>query len=179
MKGWLVNQLPGVLAQDAVVRAFAITAEEIADSIRDRIGSIEFQLDTDLAPPYMLAYMASWLGLTFDPADDPAAIQRPLLRAVGQQLRWSGTRRGVEKLLEAMTGGHAVVTDDGGIFGPGASIPPFSPVVRVELDQAGPLGIDRIKSFLLRELPVGARIDLRIAGEVGSVQRANGATDDN
>ena len=68
MSGWLLGQLPPVLAQDTVLRGFVLALEGIADSVRERVDGVEHQLDVDLASPEMLQYVAAWCGVTLEPS---------------------------------------------------------------------------------------------------------------
>jgi phage tail-like protein len=172
-QGWLAAQLPAVMRRDPVIGGFVRAFEEIADSIREQISDIEYELDVDLASSEMLSYLGSWLGVEIDTAvgastEDPSLrdAQRRLIRAVGSALVWRGTRRGVETLLEALTDSRVEVTDSGGIFGPDRAIPPRDDLVIVELDDIGSLSRQQILAFLADELPVGVRVDLRIRSDV-------------
>ena len=165
--GWLVGQLPQVMARDKVIAGFVRAGQEVADGLRDRMESVEHELDVDLAAPEMLTFVASWLGVQAEmlaTPDEPVArdAQRRLIRAVGQVIGWRGTRRGVETLLEALTGARADVSDSGGIFGRDDPVPPADNVVRVSLSHAGGLSERQILAFLAEELPVGTRVELQI-----------------
>jgi phage tail-like protein len=159
--GWLVSQLPHALAEDPVVRGFVTAFEEIADSVRERIDSVEHQVDRGLATPEMLQFMASWLGLQLEPTD-PIDYQRSLVREVGQLLGWRGTRHGIEGLLAAATGSRVIVSDGGGVFGQHDQVPPDDPVVTVRLDHTGHLSERQVRRMLEAELPVGARLELDV-----------------
>ena len=93
--GWLVEQLPRVMAADPVLRDFVTAFEQVHDTVRERIDAIEHQVDTGLASPEMLQYLGSWLGIMLEPTD-PADYRRTLVREVGKLLGWRGTRYGVE-----------------------------------------------------------------------------------
>ena len=167
MTGWLVAQLPQAMARDEVILGFVRAFEDIANSLRDKVSSVEHELDVHLASPEMLTYLATWLGVELDTlvaTDDPEAreSQRRLIRAVGEVLGWRGTRRGVETLLEALTGGRADVSDAGGVFGMRDQLPPPDDVVRVVLDDMGRLSERQILTLLAEELPVGSRVELRV-----------------
>jgi phage tail-like protein len=166
MTGWLLAQLPQAMVKDRVIGGFVHGCEEVADSVRDRMSTVEHALDVDLASPEMLSFVAAWLGVPLDTigAGGPAAreAQRKLIRAVGQVLGWRGTRRAVETLLEALTGGRAEVSDSGGVFGQGDPLPPEDDVVRVVLDTAGGLSERQILAFLAEELPVTARVEVQV-----------------
>jgi phage tail-like protein len=171
--GWLAAQLPPALGRDRVIAGFMRAFEEIADSVREQIADLEYELDINHASPEMLSYVASWLGVEIDAetaaSDDPATrdAQRRLIRAVGQALVWRGTRRGVEALLEALTDGRAEVRDAGGVFGPTERLPSADDLVVVELDQTGAMTRHQLAAFLADELPVGARVQLRVRSEGG------------
>jgi phage tail-like protein len=167
MSAWLVNQLPQAMARDQVVVGFVQACGEVADGLRDRVSTVEHELDVDLAGPEMLSYLASWLGVqleTIASADEAVArdAQRRLIRAIGQVIGWRGTRRGVETLLEALTGARADVSDSGGIFGRDDPVPPADNVVRVVLTHSGGLSERQLLAFLAEELPVGTRVELQI-----------------
>jgi phage tail-like protein len=161
MTGWLVAQLPRSMAADPVLRGFASAFEEVADSVRERIDGIEHQVDTGLATPEMLQFLASWLGLELEPTDPPE-YQRSLVREVGRLLGWRGTRYGVAGLLEAATGSRVIVTDGGGVYGQHDTVPPPDPVVTVRLDHTGHLSERQVRRFLEAELPLGAQIELDV-----------------
>jgi phage tail-like protein len=167
--GWLVGQLPQVMARDRVVAGFVRACQEVADGLRDRVESVEHELDVNLAAPEMLTFVASWLGVPAEafPDESGREAQRRLIRAVGQVLGWRGTRRGVEILLEALTGARADVTDTGGVFGRDDPLPPADDVVRVSLTHTGGLSEQQILAFLAEELPVGARVELNVRAARG------------
>ena len=158
---WLVSQLPRAMVADPVLRGFATAFEDVADSVRMRIDGIEHQVDTGLATPEMLQFVASWLGLALEPTDPPE-YQRALVRQVGRLLGWRGTRHGIEGLLEAATGSRVTVTDGGGIFGREDKLPPSNNVVTVRLDHTGHLTEQQVRRFLEAELPLGSQVELDV-----------------
>ena len=158
---WLVEQLPRTMAQDPVLRNFVTAFEEVADTVRERIDSIEHQVDTGLASPEMLQFLGSWLGLELEPTD-PAEYRRSMVREVGRLLGWRGTRYGVEALLEAATGARVTVLDVGGVYGQNDAVPPENPVVVVQMDHTGHLTERQVLGFLQSELPLGAQVQLDV-----------------
>jgi phage tail-like protein len=181
MTGWLLPQLPQVMGRDRVIAGFVRACEEVADSLRERVATVEHELDVDLASPEMLSYLAAWLGVELDTivaADDDGShsaeardvaearnAQRRLIRAVGQVLGWRGTARGLEMLLEALTGARAQVVDAGGVFGQHDPVPPSDDLVRVYLDSTGSLTHRQIFAFIADELPVGTRVEVRVRSQ--------------
>jgi phage tail-like protein len=159
--GWLVDQLPRVMTEDLVLKGFVTALEEVASTVRDRVDSVEHHLDTGLAAPEMLQYLAGWLGVELEPTDPPE-YQRALVREVGQLLGWRGTRHGVESLLEAATGARVTVRDNGGVYGDGDPVPPPDARVVVQLDHTGHLSERQVRRILEAELPLGAQMELDI-----------------
>lgn len=158
---WLVEQLPRTMAQDPVLRNFVTAFEEVADTVRERIDSIEHQVDTGLASPEMLQFLGSWLGIELEPTD-PAEYRRSMVREVGRLLGWRGTRYGVEALLEAATGARVTVLDVGGVYGQNDNVPEENPVVVVQMDHTGHLTERQVLGFLQSELPLGAQVQLDV-----------------
>jgi phage tail-like protein len=159
--GWLVDNLPRVMANDTVLRDLVTAFEQVHGTVRERIDAIEHQVDTGLATPEMLGYLGSWLGVTLEPTD-PAEYRRTLVREVGKLLGWRGTKYGVEALLEAATGARVTVIDAGGVFGSNDPVPPPDPVVVVQMDHTGHLTEKQVMAFLQSEVPLGARVQLDV-----------------
>jgi phage tail-like protein len=164
MSGWLVEQLPRCLATDPFVPRLVGVTEELADSVRSRIDGIEHFLDVELAPPEVLRWLGSWLGLMVEPSL-PEDRQRQLVRVAGRELGWRGTRRGLERLVSALTGGPVRVSDGGGAFAAGEAPAGGGPVV-VQVEAAGGVDERGLLAFIEAELPVGAVVELRV-GPIG------------
>jgi phage tail-like protein len=158
---WLRDQLPRVMMQDPFLHGFAGIAQALGDTIRDGIDSIEHHLDVSLAGPEMLAFMARWLGVDLDPTGDPSR-QRDLVRAIGPLLGRRGTVRGLEELLQALTGSRAQVSDGGGVYIDAASVPAQNHRVVVRLDHLGTLTLEQVHAYLAAELPVGAQVQVLV-----------------
>ena len=136
-------------------------AHRFDDTVRERIDAIEYQVDTGMASPEMLAYLGSWLGVMLEPTD-PAEYRRTLVREVGKLLGWRGTRYGVEALLQAATGARVTVIDAGGVYGSNDQVPQPDSVVVVQMDHTGHLTEKQVLAFLQSELPLGARVQLDV-----------------
>lgn len=171
--GWLLGQLPRAMAADPVLAGFVQGFEEVADTVRDRIGAAEHELDPGLASPGMLAYVAAWLGMHVDtlPAgtdgDGARAGQRELIRVAGTTIGGRGTARAVEDLLRALTGGWAEVTDTGGVYSARERVPAYDPVITVRLSRLGGLSREQVTAFVAQEVPVTAVIRLLVGDEDG------------
>jgi phage tail-like protein len=159
--GWLVAQLPRAMAQDPFLAGLVALFEDVAGTVQHGVDSVEHHLDTGLASPAMLRYLAAWLGVDLDPAGDRDR-QRELLHAIGPLLGWRGTRRGLEGILRALTGSRVRVLDTGGVWTSAQRVPGGSPEIVVELDHLGDLNEAQVRAFIAAEIPVGTRLDLRI-----------------
>jgi phage tail-like protein len=78
--------------------------EGILTPLEDRIANSYLLTDPDAAPEDALDWLASWVGLTFDPAY-PKDRRRALLQATPDMYRSRGTLRGLSLALETATGG--------------------------------------------------------------------------
>lgn len=165
MSGWLVEQLPRCLATDPFVPRLVGVTEELADSVRSRIDGIEHFLDVELAPPEVVRWLGSWLGLMVEPSL-PEDRQRQLVRVAGRELGWRGTRRGLERLVSALTGGPVRVSDGGGAFPAGEAPAAGGGPVVVQVAAAGGVDERGLLAFIEAELPVGAVVELRV-GPIG------------
>jgi phage tail-like protein len=164
---WLRDQLPRVMMQDEFLHGVAGIAQELGDSVRSGIDSIEHQLDVSLASPQMLTYLARWLGVDLDPTGD-LAHQRQLVRSIGPILGRRGTVHGLEDLLAALTGSRVQVVDGGGVFIDAAAVPPADNRVLVRLDHLGPLTLEQVNAYLVAELPVGTQVQVQVGRAVGA-----------
>jgi phage tail-like protein len=165
MSGWLVEQLPRCLADDPFVPRLVGVTEELADSVRSRIDGIEHYLDVGLASPELVRWLGSWLGLAVGPSL-PEDRQRELVRVAGRELGWRGTRRGLERLVRALTGGPVRVSDGGGTFAPGEAPASGGGPVVVQVESTGGVDEHGLLAFIEAELPVGAVVELRV-GPIG------------
>jgi len=90
--------------------------EGVLTQIEDRVGSAHLFSDPDATPEPQLDWLASWLGVAFDPAL-PAARRRAWLSSAEALARWHGTKRGLQLALNIATGdavrrGGIVVVED-------------------------------------------------------------------
>lgn len=107
----LLQYLPGIYRDDPFIARFLLVFQSILDPIEQKIDSTHHYLDPGLTPPGFLSWLASWLGLTFEPRMDVVA-QRELIRRAIQLSRWKGTRRALREELAIRTGGRALIVEN-------------------------------------------------------------------
>lgn len=161
-QGWLREQLPTVMAEDPFTSRFVQVFEDVATTMRERSDAIDDLFDVTVAPPGIVRFIGSWVGIEV-PASLPVESQRRLVQAAGPLLRWRGTARGVEKLVEAVTGADVAVDENGGVFAEGDA-PQRNPVVTIEVTDTGPLNEEQLLAMLRAEVPADAVLELRVAG---------------
>lgn len=157
--GWLVEQLPVVLQREYVVAALVTAAQQVVDPVRGQLDALDALLDPGTAPPVMLGFLAGWFGFTLDAGDDEELL-RALVARLGPIVVRRGTVGALRELAELLSRGPVRITENGGVWTAGATIPPAVGRVRVHLATAGPLGEQRLRAILSREVPVGVELEL-------------------
>jgi phage tail-like protein len=112
---WLLGQLPmGMLDDDFFVR-FVSIFQEVATTLLEGADNIANIVDLTVAPPEVVRFLGTWLGISAIDASLPEQLQRRLVRQAGRSLAWRGTRRGLEGFLSALTGGPVEIDDTGAV----------------------------------------------------------------
>ena len=83
---------------------FLANFEGILTPLEDRIAHSHLLTAAAVAPEASLEWLASWIGVAFEPGL-PAAHRREWLRSAPALARWHGTRRGLALALDVATGG--------------------------------------------------------------------------
>lgn len=112
---WLLAQLPMGMLDDGFFVRFVSLFQELANTLMANVDNIDNVVDRRVAPPEMLRWLGSWLGVTSIDASLPEGLQRALVAQAGASLAWRGTRQGLQGYLEAVTGAPAEIRESGGI----------------------------------------------------------------
>jgi phage tail-like protein len=109
-----LDDLPALYREDTrssgQLRAILAPYELLLDGLDEVLAALPGRIDPATAGDDWTDYLLGWLG--FPPLGDLAAdSRRDLLEHAPDILRLRGTRRGLELLLDVVTGGRATVTD--------------------------------------------------------------------
>lgn len=162
---WLLDQLPGCMAADPLLQRFVTIFQLLADDLCARIDGVEHVIDPGLAPPSFRPWLSGWLGITSFDRSTSTALQRDVIEATGRSLRARGTAAGLRALLVAITGEPVVVRDGGRVRRlDGATADGSNRLVHVEVTSTGAMSERELLSFIRRELPAHAGLEL-VVGE--------------
>ena len=171
--GWLVAELPTMMAEDHFTTRFVGIFEELAGGVRARVDGFEDALDPGLAPPEFVRWVGSWLGLALDPSL-PEERQRGLVAAAGALFPFRGTARGLRGLLEAFTEGTVDIQDGAGVFREGLA-PPNRHHVVITVRGSGGMTEEHLAELVRQELPAVATFELKVQpGKPPSGRRRRG-----
>lgn len=161
---WLTHQLPVAMAEDDFLFRFVSIFQRVADSVATQIDTLPHVVDPTVAPEAMVRQMAAWLGVNWVDSSLDGRLQRAIVTEYSQIIRWRGTRHGMRRLLELLTGGEQVdITDSGGVWPEGES-PNSSPHVRIDLARTGWLSDTDLVRIIRDELPATVSFDVWAAG---------------
>lgn len=161
---WLLHQLPVGMAEDDFLFRFVSIFQRIGDTVAHQIDTLPHMFDPTVAPEPMVQTMARWLGVNWLDSSLDGRLQREIVLEYAKSIQWRGTKRGLEQLLELLSGAPAQVRDSGGIFPEGES-PAAPPHVRLDIESAGWNSVDDLVRIIRDELPATVTFDLWIAGE--------------
>jgi phage tail-like protein len=156
---WMLNQLPvGLLESDFFVR-FVSIFQELGSSLLDNADNADNLLDVTVAPPEMVRWLGSWIGVESVDPSLPEELQRLIVAGSARSLRWRGTRHGIEQFLRMTTGGECEVADGGGVWEAGDA-PSDVAWVRMSVESTGWLAEQDFVALLRDELPAHVRAQL-------------------
>jgi phage tail-like protein len=161
---WLLHQLPVGMAEDDFLFRFVTIFQRMGDTVVHQIDTLPHMFDPTVAPLPMVQHMAHWLGVDWLDSSLDGRRQREIVLQYAQLIQWRGTKRGLQQLLELLSGAPAVVRDSGGVFAEGES-PAAAPHVRLEIESAGWNSASDLVRIVRDELPATVTFDLWIAGD--------------
>lgn len=161
---WLVGQLPMGMLDDGFFLRFVSMFEEVATTLLDDVDNIPHLVDPTVAPPEMVRWLASWIGLAPIDSSIDEGLQRRLVRTASAGLAWRGTRGGLQRYLEATTGAPAEVTESGSVRrDEGAPAP--EPSVTMRVQNTGRMSAREFMEVVRDELPANASYEIWVGDE--------------
>lgn len=110
----LLAYLPAVYQEDAAssdfLERYLSLFGTLFDSVDTQIDGMAAQLDPEIVEGRQLRWLASWLGLSCDEHWSDDWVRR-LIRAAPALYRYRGTRRGIEILIETLTGRQPIIVE--------------------------------------------------------------------
>jgi phage tail-like protein len=132
------------------------------------LNSIEAYVDPAIAPEDFLAWVASWIGLTFDDRWTDAQ-RRALVPAMVPAYKLRGTKAGLRTVVRLFTGAEPEVIDSGGVATstePGGTPPPAASTattrIRVRLPQGSLVTEARLRELVQTMVPVHVAVEVEI-----------------
>jgi len=160
---WLINQLPMGMTDDEFFVRFVSIFQEVATTLLEDADLIDFIVDPAVTPTPLLSWLASWLGVSWIDSSLPEDVQRRLVFRLSDAFGWRGTRRGLEIILEAVTGAPVVVEETGRLrrhSDEGCA----SPFVRIQVESTGWLDDGDFVELVRDELPVAVAFQIEAGG---------------
>jgi phage tail-like protein len=169
---WLIEQLPNALLDTDFFVRFVSIFQELSESLVANADNMENVLDFSVAPAELVRWLGSWIGVEGIDEELPEELQRRIVESSADTLAWRGTARGLQRFLELISGGPAVVEDGGGVWRAGEA-PSDTAWVRLEVESTGwmPEGDfallvqDEVPAHVRAELWVGYRLVWRSDGQ--------------
>lgn len=160
---WLVGQLPSAMLTDDFFVRFVALFQAEADTLMSHADSMPYLVDPTVAPPEMVRWLGSWIGVESIDAGLPVQRQREIVRASARTLALRGTARGLRAMLELLTGGPVEMIDGGGVFREGEA--PADPArVLLRVATTGTLSESELVALVADEVPAHVRAELWVGG---------------
>lgn len=160
---WLLAQLPIGMVSDDFFRRFVSIFQEVASTLVDGADNIPNTVDVTVGPESMVRWMAGWIGV---PALDPTLShvqQRDIVRTHAEMLAWRGTRRGLLRFLELVSGAPARLEDGGGVFGE-EQAPASIGWARLYVESTGWLTEEDFIEVVRDEVPAHVSVEIFVGG---------------
>ena len=160
---WLLAQLPIGMTEDDFLARFVSIFQHIGGSMLHHADTLGHLADVSVAPDNMVRAVGSWLGLDWVDPSLPDRLQRLLVTEYARSMVWRGTRVGLQRVLQSVTGAPVTIADSGGVYAEGEA-PDNAPHVVIHLS-ASPWATDPDLHRIVRsELPATVTYELNITG---------------
>jgi phage tail-like protein len=171
-----VKLLPAIysLADNEFAGRFLRIFEHVLDPIQVQVDNQPYYFDPMLAPRDVLDYMAMWVGLDPEEAEDwPLARRRARVAAAATLYRLRGTRQGIKQHVGIYSGGLPLIQErtNGFRLDPDARLGvntqigddrPRHFVVTIAVERPDELDMDTLRQIIDRDKPVDTSYALRV-----------------
>lgn len=161
---WLLWQLPVGMTDDDFFVRFVTIFQRLADTVLDQVDNLPYMFDPTVAPDNMVRQMGEWFGVDWIDSSLDDRLQRQLVLGYADLIRWRGTKIGLRKLLQLLTGGPVEVQDSGGVFAK-EEAPGGPPHVRLDVMSTGWNNTDDLIRIVRAELPATVTFDLWVGAD--------------
>jgi len=109
----LGDLMPAVFQDDEFTMRLTAALDEVLAPVVASLDDLAAYFDPLLAPEDFLAWLAGWCGIVLD-ENWPLSRGRAVVSAAAELYRARGTRAGLRRHVELVTGGRVEVSDNGG-----------------------------------------------------------------
>lgn len=163
----LSETLPSMLRADAFARELCAALDEVLAPVLLSLDSFPAYLDVGTTPDDMLPWLAQWVALEVDQAQELDG-QRELLRTARDMHALRGTKHGIELAVNAALGVEVEVTESGGSSWsdraaadlPGEPVPAIVVTVRPGPNQE--VDIDHLEAVVRAVRPGHVRYEVEV-----------------
>lgn len=164
----LSDTLPSMLREDPFARELCASLDEVLAPILLTLDSFAAYLDVGTTPEDMLPWLAQWVGLTVEKAQDGDA-QREALRTACDVYALRGTRSGIERAISSALGVEVHVSESGAATWsdradaelPGEALPAIVVTVRPLSGQA--VDVEHLDAVVRAVRPGHVRYEVKVA----------------
>ncbi|WP_372728643.1 phage tail protein [Nocardioides sp.] len=161
---WMINQLPlSMLSHDFFVRYVRIF-QTLGSTLLEDADNIEHVVDLSIAPPELVRWLGSWIGVDSLDESMPDALRRRIVGSAASTLTWRGTTRGLRSYLELISGSEVEVEEGGGIWRD-SEAPEDTAWVVMRVASTGLLELAAFVDTVRDEVPAHVRAELYVADE--------------
>jgi phage tail-like protein len=160
---WLLAQLPIGMTEDDFLARFVSIFQHIGSSLLHHADTLGHLSDVAVAPDPMVRAVGSWLGLDWVDPSLPDRLQRLLVAEYARSMVWRGTKVGLQRVLQSVTGAPVTIVDSGGVYAEGEA-PDNAPHVVIHLSASQWATDADLHRIVRGELPATVTYELHIAG---------------
>jgi phage tail-like protein len=158
---WLLAQLPVGMTEDDFLARFVSIFQTIGDSLMHHADTMGHLTDVAVAPDPMVRALGSWLGLDWVDPSLPDRLQRLIVAEYASSMVWRGTKVGLQRVLQAVTGAPVAIADSGGVYAEGEA-PDSAPHVVIHATASQWATDTDLERIVRSELPATVTFELHI-----------------